>query len=306
MPAASSIVVLLAFVAIGVLLRVMKVVGDGDTRALGQVVIKVTLPATCFLAIVARPYGLEHGFSLAVTGAVVPVALVPLAFLVGQRIDSRPQLLGVMVCGASVANLGFFLYPIVESLFGDDGIATLVYFDVGNTIVAYSVTLLLARKFGDSATGPRVSAARLMVRSMPLWALCLGLICGFLGIVVPDLGRAVLEAAKACNAPLTMIILGMALRPRLREVRLTVATLLVRHGAGSLLGVGAAYVGGQVFGWSTLDANLACLASGMPVGMIILIYSINEKLDEEFGASLVSVSLLVGFVQVAVWVMWWM
>jgi predicted permease len=304
MHAAPSVIEPLCFVAIGALLRVAKVVAHDDARTLGQLVIKVTLPATCLLAVLASPHGLRHGLTLAVFGAAVPLALVPVALLLGRTIDRRRKLLGVVVCSASVANLGLFLYPFVDSLLGDVGLSILVFFDIGNTVVAYSVTLVLARRFGDESSVSIAGSSRLILGSIPLWALMLGVAFRLLQFDVPDLGGKVLEAAKACNTPLTMTMLGIVLRPRLRVIRLTVAALFVRHGLGTLLSGIAAYVGMHLFGFSTIEAQIVLLAGGMPVGMIVLVYAINESLDVEFGASLVSLSLLLGFVQVIAWSTW--
>jgi malate permease and related proteins len=189
-----------------------------------------------------------------------------------------------------IINIGFFLFPVFLTIYGQEGISRLAAFDLGNSLVAHSYGFYLATRYGKNPpVGFKNSILRVL--SLPvLWAVLASLAVNLLRIPLVPFILKMLEPLAAANIPLAMITLGAFLQFRYTNFQLIGLTVALRIGGGLLLGQACVFFA-QLQG---LERAAVSLGSAMPVGLAVMVYSVSEGLDAEFAAGTISLSILAG------------
>ena len=93
-----------------------------------------------------------------------------------------------------------------------------------------------------------------------------------------------------------MFSLGLYFSPVSERFSQIFPVLVIRMGVGMLVG----YILTQIFSFDGMLRSLIIIFSGAPVGYNTLVFASLEKLDEDFAASLVSYSIILGFVYIPI------
>ena len=277
----------LGFVAIGVVLRVTGLLKPDDARPLNTVLLYVALPALIFRAVHNSPLDLSLamlpaiGWVVALLGLGVSWALAKLLKLEGPTAGAF-----IMVC--TFGNTAYVGYPVAQALAGDAGLVRAIFSDVfGNTAAVISIGTLVASRYG--AGDVKVNTLKEIATFPPFVALAAALILH--SVQVPPVLDSWLEALGKLVVPVIMISVGLTLKPRALKGHLpkasAVAALkllvlpLVAFGLGSLL------LGGDV-----ASLRVAVLEAGVPTMMLIMIMGLRFKLDTDFIASAILMTML--------------
>ena len=287
----TTIVPIVGFFVLGVGLRRTGLASDSEGQFLLRLLFFVALPALIV--------GTVAGADLRPAKALLPVACVvvglagmALAWFIGHRRGLPPHRLGPMVLGTMILNDAFVI-PFVAAGYGRDGLADLILFDLGNSMMAALVAFPLAYRFGG-LDGDLTAAARRAATAPITWALVVGLALNLTGTTVPEVADRFLSPLAALVAPLILVALGVLFRPGLDDADLAAITVAVRMVGG--LAVGAALV--ALFGFRGDTALVVLLCSASPIGFSALTFSSLAGLDTAVAARAVSASLVVGLVAV--------
>ena len=167
-------------------------------------------------------------------------------------------------------------------------------FDVGNALFAGTVALLLAAHFGQIGDRRQSIGWRKMLTSPLLVAAVAGIGMSLSDVTLRGPLWEALELLRAANTPLAMIAVGSFLEPQAAHLGLIARYVGVRMVLGAWRGSP-----GALLGLDGLGVVTACVGSAMPAGTTALVYAGTEGLDTEFAASLISGTLLVGVVVIA-------
>ncbi len=286
---------ILMLIVLGVLLRVAGLIDRQSGLVLTRLAYYVTIPATIFTSIARSQLSTSMLFLPAI-GFALPTFLAGLAYLLTRGIADRPELRGVMLVAMVV--LGVFGYPFFQLFFGEEGLARMAMYDVGNSLYAGTLALWLAQRFGanhQAAGSGRLVWHKVMTSSV-LWAAVLGVLATVLKVPVKGPVGDFLDRLAMANTPLAMIAVGVFVRPKAVYVSLMAQFVFLRMGLGALLG----WLIALALGLRGLDVVTAGAASALPCGTTALIYAGNEGLDAEFAASLISVTVIIGAVLINV------
>jgi len=257
-----------------------------------RVVFYVTLPLTILRSLLKVPLP-ETMWLLGGLGFLVSLGTGVLAGVASLFFKMEWRSRSVFLAAPTVANLGFFLYPFVVRRFGDQGLVSLLSYDLGNTLFAYTATAAVTQ-MGLSRRGTYLSNLLQVFRSPPLWALALGV----LGNKILNIRRSFfpLEIGNSINFVLVMVALGMYVEPRIQAKALpsAIGIVLVRM----LGGVMICYALTSIVNVGEARRVIVLLASGMPVGIVSLIYAEREGLDVELASEAISMSLVIGIIAV--------
>ncbi len=279
---------ILMLIALGVVVRATGLIDQRSGLVLTRLAYYVTIPAAIFSSIARSRLTLGMIYLPAI-GLAVPLLLAGLMYLTTRYLAQRPEQRGVMMVAMVV--LGVFGYPFFQLFYGAEGLVRMAMYDVGNSIYAGTVALMLAQRYGSRSTGAAISW-RKVVGSPVLCAAVFGVLCSLLRVPIGGPIGNFLDRLTAANTALAMIAVGVFVRPRAAYGRLVAQTVLLRMVLGSLMGWAVALL----LGMDGLDLILAFGASLLPCGTTALIYAGNEGLDTEFAASLISASVIVSAV----------
>jgi predicted permease len=280
---------------LGVILRRLGWAGDVQGRWLLNFVFFIGLPILIFGALAGLPMAREH-LLLPVAAVCVSLFGFGVAVWVARRFAlSRVGEGSLALCAMSM-NVSM-IYPFAALSLAPEPFAELVMFDMGHAVMAWTVTTVIACKYG----GHRDDIPVLLLRTLaapPLWVLALALGLNFADAPIPQefLG-VVLRVGQGCVllVPLAMGLLVSARGLKRPEVWSAVA---IR----SLLGLGV----GLALGWLLLgiwgfDAQMArvvALGAAAPIGFTAVVLSAREGLDIELTASAAAIAVFAG----AVWI----
>jgi predicted permease len=263
-----------------------------------QLVITIGLPAL-FLADVSRIPLQKELIALPASSGLIIVVTLALSLLVGRLLKLPRTDQGVLtLCSMSMNNS--FLFPFVIAVWGQAGFAHLALFDLGNALCAGSLVYAIAAWYGGHGTGAG-AVLRRVASFPPLWALVAALLINRAGIALPESLVSVLGTVGRLILLLVIVALGVLFDARLlRDVRVVV-TLLLRIGAGLLLGLLCVWI----FGLEGLMRSVVLLGSAAPIGFSAVVIANREHLNREVAASAASVSVLLAlaYVPLALWLL---
>ncbi len=289
-PAVAQSLPIISLVVAGFLLKQAGLIRPGDGQVMARLIVNTTLPAIIFLSVARANVTPARLAILALCGILVSLGLRAAAGWWVNRLELERSVAGVMVLASMVINVGFFLFPIFQTVYGQEGISRLAAFDVGNSLIANSYGYYLASCYGDKPPwGLQQSLKRVL--SLPvLWAALAGLAVNLSGVPLPSFLVKLLEPLGAANTPLAMLTLGSFLQLRYPNWKPMALTVALRMGLGFCLGqalVLLAHLEG-------LERAAVSMAAGMPIGLVVLVYAATEGMDAEFAAGTISLSILAG------------
>lgn len=276
----------------GFILRQVGLIRLNDVQGLARLIMNSTLPAVILLSISRAQVSPARLGLLALCGMLVSLLLSFAASLVTRAWNiPRPQA-GVVILGAMIINIGFFLFPIFLTVYGQEGISRLAAFDLGNSLIAHSYGFYLATQYGQHPSHRwRERLGRVL--SLPvLWAVLLGLAINLAQVEIPRFVASMLDPLAAANLPLAMLTLGGFVQLRYTHWSLLILTVALRIGAGFLSGQALI----RLASLESLEKVAVSMGAAMPIGMATLVYSVSEGLDAEFAAGAISLSIIVGLV----------
>jgi len=289
-PAVAQSLPIISLVVGGFMLKQAGFIHPGDGQVIARLIVNTTLPAVIFLSVARANVTPERLAVLALCGIVVSLGLRGAAGWCVGRLKLERQVAGVVILAAMVINVGFFLFPIFQTVYGQEGISRLAAFDLGNSLTANSYGYYLAGCYGDKPPcGFQHSLKRVLALPV-LWAGFAGLAVNLGGVQLPSFVLRLLDPLGAANTPLAMLTLGSFLQlhyPNWKPMALTVA---LRMGLGFVLGqlsVFLAHLQG-------LERIAVGMGAAMPIGLVVLVYAASEGMDAEFAAGTISLSILTG------------
>lgn len=280
---------------LGVLSRRAGWAGEAQGRWLLSFVFHVGLPLLIFGALAGVPMAREHAL---LPVAAVGVALIGwgVATLAGRRLGLSRAGQGSLALSAMSMNISM-IYPFAALSLAAEPFAELVMFDMGHAVLAWTVTTVVACRYG----GHRDDIPVLLLRTLaapPLWVLFISLLLNFADAPIPaDWLTHTLRLGQACVllVPLAMGLLVSARGLRRTEVWHAVA---IRSVLGLLAGVaiGASLVG--LWGFDEQMARVVALGAAAPIGFTAVVLSAREGLDIELTASAAAIAVFAG----ALWI----
>jgi hypothetical protein len=279
----------LIVIAIGYGIKRAGWVHEDDGSGLSRLILYVTLPALILdtlPAIEIDPVLALMPF--AAFGQGVLAVLVAYFAFKGEGEVRR----GTLTMCAIGWNIGLFAYPLVEGIWGADGMKYIAMFDVGNAFVLFGLTYIAAAMLSpnDGEADARTIIKKLLTLP-PLLAYLIGMAMNFAGASFPPGLADVWAFIGRANGPLVFLTLGVFLNFSLsREHWLGIGKVLaVRYGLGLAVGFGLrALVGG-------LGGLILQIALIMPVGMSVLPYAVQFGYDRKLTGAIVNLTIVVSF-----------
>ncbi|MBN2150306.1 MAG: AEC family transporter [Candidatus Lokiarchaeota archaeon] len=289
----------LAIIAIGYLLKRSRVIDkEGGGKALVRIIFNVTLPAIILrtltriqmdVAMVAMPF-----LAFLITGVVLGSA-----YFIHKGEPSKKQR-GQYVMMSLGYNVGNFAFPLIQGVFGDEGLKYAAMFDVGNAMVIFGLCYILAVTYSaKDGERPRAAfVAKKVLTSPPLLSYVIGLVLNGVGFRFPDVvsnlgDTGLIDVIARSNTFITFLALGVYLDFKLDKKywKDLAKILLTRYGIGLLLGIAFLLL------WpvSLMARTILLVCFILPVGMGLLVFVVQFGYDERFAGMLSNIMNVISF-----------
>ena len=227
---------IIAIIIIGYLLKRVNILKEKDGETISRIIFNITLPALVIVTL--NSVKIEPSLML------LPIMIVlygilsfVLAYFVFKKEDK--ELKGTLMMLASGYNVGLFVFPIVEAIWGAEGLLYFGMFDVGNSVIVFGLVYLVGSYFSEEGlTLKPISILKKFSKSIPFMSYVIMSILNFSHIHLPAGIIDVATTISKANMPLSLLLLGLYLNFKFEKqyIRPITKFILFRYGLGLVVG----------------------------------------------------------------------
>ncbi|MBC5991228.1 AEC family transporter [Pontibacter cellulosilyticus] len=207
----SSFILLFGCLLLGVLLQRVRNFPPNTPLVLNQFIIYISLPA---LALYFIPeVALDSTVLLPVGVAWICFAGSALFFWsLGKAFGWSRKLIGCLILTAGLGNTSFIGFPVIEALYGQEGLKTAILIDQpGSFFILSTVGIAVAAAFSRGTTDAKAIAKKIFTFP-PFFSFVLAIILNLLNLHFSDDVKEVFQRLGSAVTPLALVSVGLQLR----------------------------------------------------------------------------------------------
>lgn len=283
-------------ITIGYLFKRWKLLKEQDGEAIARIIFNLTLP--CLIIVTFSDVQFEMSLLYLIVIAVIFGLINGFIALVVFKNQSREikGTFGMMVPGL---NIGLFAYPLVEGLWGFEGLKYFGMFDVGNSFIVFGFSYIIAGIYANNSGMIETRAIILKVfKSIPLQTYLIMCLLSIINVTLPNTIIEISSAISVANMPLSLLLLGIYLNFSFAKGygRLIAKFLVTKYGIGLITGI-------MCFVWLPVDEMFKyTLLIGflLPTSVSVLPYSIMFGYNKRLVGTASNLTIIISFI--LVWV----
>lgn len=203
----ANLLIIALSLILGIGLRRIKSIPDNAHLTLNQIILYVALPATIFKNIP----GLDWNPSLMAL-CLVPWFLFFLAWGIFGKSTWSDETKGALILTAGLGNTSFVGFPIIEALYGSEGLRYAIFLDQpGTFLIVSSLGLVVANRYSSGVLRKRDLALRIFLFP-PFLSFVIALILISIGWKPSGTGEMILDRLANMLTPLALISVGLQLK----------------------------------------------------------------------------------------------
>lgn len=133
----NNFILIFVFLLLGFVLQSVKRFPENGYKTLNKLVIYICLPALTLYYIPKIKWNVQLLFPIGVAWIVFIVSFLLFYFL-GKKLGWSKKLTGCLILTAGLGNTSFLGFPIIEALYGEEGLKTAILVDQPGTFVVLS------------------------------------------------------------------------------------------------------------------------------------------------------------------------
>ena len=296
---------LLLFIAIGFAATKLKVVAGDFNKQFTKFLTSIILPCMIVNSMYGMDYSLEElkncGYLL-----LLSIAFLVIEFIMGQiayLLAGKNGSARIMRFGMIFTNFSFMGFPVVEALYGNQGIFYFAIFLVPIRIFYYSSAKVLLSPPDENAKKESLLTVIKKTLNPSIVAVFVGVFFYLTGIRLPDTIAYVMSSLAATCSPLGMMLCGITLGyyplKKLLQVRYFRLTLIRNFLIPSIF---------YVLAWATALpydlAQIVIICAALPVSTLMVAFCVQYDPDPESNfesAGSVFYSTLISIATIPLW-----
>ena len=209
-----TVALLIFYIAIGFILGRKKIVGEGASKTLAAVLTWVVMPMYS-VATLSRSVTIEkistYG-KVFVAGIIIIAICLAVCLPLSKAFAKSGYSRNIYKYLLFTPNMGYFGYPIVEAVFGQDILAMYMIFTLPTSICINTFGyMILTDKNADGGTKSGKKDLLKRIFSLPMIGTFVGLTIGLLPIELPEIVYDFLQPAGDCMRAIAMLLTGIVL-----------------------------------------------------------------------------------------------
>lgn len=206
-----NFVVIFVFLLLGIVLQNVKRFSKNTYKILNWIVIYICLPALALYYIPKIKWSNDLLFPISVAwiGFVVSYLLFS---LLGKKFGWSKKLVGCLIITAGLGNTSFLGFPIIQALYGEEGMKTAILVDQPGSFVVLSTLGILVATLFSSGNPNGFHIAKKIFFFPPFITFLLACVMNILGFDFHEYVEFVLQKIGSTMTPLAMLSVGLQLR----------------------------------------------------------------------------------------------
>ena len=285
-------------VAIGYLVKKLKVLKESDGDTIAKIIFNITLPAV----ILKFTTTIQFDLSLALLPLISITFGFIMAFIAIIVFRKHPShIKGAMIMTTVGFNVANFFFPLVEGIWGQPGMQYIALVDAGNAFTIFILCYILATVYSPKNQKIEVKInvkyiLKRLIRSAPLLSYIVALLINFTGILIPSLISDLIDIIARANTALALLLLGIFLHFKFgkAEWMSIIKILILRYSVGLIAGLSLFYLlPPNIF--SPLFRIIICLSLILPIGLAVIPFSVENGYDQKLVTMAVNLTIIISF-----------
>ena len=206
-----NFVLIFVFLLLGIVLQNVKRFPKNTYKILNRIVIYICLPALALYYIPKIKWSNDLIFPISVAwiGFIVSYLLFS---LLGKKFGWSKKLIGCLIITAGLGNTSFLGFPIIQALYGEEGMKTAILVDQPGSFVVLSTLGILVATLFSSGNPNGFHIAKKILFFPPFITFLLACVMNILGFDFHEYVEFVLQKIGSTMTPLAMLSVGLQLR----------------------------------------------------------------------------------------------
>lgn len=207
----SNIILLFLCLFLGFFLRKTKLFPENGHLALNSFVINISLSALSLYYIPKIVLNFQVLFPVMVPWLNIILAVLFFSFL-GKKMNWSKSLIGALIMCAGFGNTSFVGIPVIQSLYGESGLKTVMLVDQPGSFVALSTLGITIASFYSGDKIGITPIIQKILKFPPFIAFVIAVILNIFSVAVPVQIDEVFAKLGATTVPLALVSVGSQLR----------------------------------------------------------------------------------------------
>ncbi|MFX0021069.1 MAG: AEC family transporter [Candidatus Hermodarchaeota archaeon] len=289
----------LTVIIIGYVLKKLNIISEKNGETIAKVVFNVTLPAL-ILSVVSSIEIIPSLGLITLISILYCIPIIILAFLLFKKYPR--EIKGLIFMAVIGFNVGHFAYPLIEGIWGDEGLKYIAMFDIGNAIVIFVIVYVLGLIFSPKNDFHErkelvKTIMKKLLKSAPLMSYFIAIILNLLNIVLPLFVIDLLDVLSRANMALTLLLLGVFLNFKFerKQWKNISKVLIIRYSFGLVIGLILFFT----LPFDQLYRGILAIALILPIGLAIIPFAVEFDYSEKrFAGTLANLTIIISFILV--------
>lgn len=290
----SKIGVLFAFILVGYIFRKKEIIPEKSAKTLSSLGANVFFPAYLInnLSQNFTKEKLSNDLPLFLWGIVFLISVLLIGLLLAIVLKKTNVPKNTLIYIFAFSNYGYFGYPVMEKVFGDNFVAKTIVFAISSTVAIASLGYFLLMGKGKNIFKTLLSPT--------IIAIIIGIVMGISGIKMPEPIKDCLSTAGSCMSPVSMILTGFVLgKFTLKELFKSPVSYIVS--ALRLIFMPALFACVlYLLGVKGMLFAIPVIIAAMPVGMNTVMFAEAGGKDSSQSARICFISYIMGLVTIPI------
>ncbi len=285
-------------VAIGYIVKKLKILRETDGDTIAKIIFNITLPAV----ILKFTTTIQFDISLALLPLISIAFGFIMAFIGVLTFRKHPShIKGAMIMTMVGFNVANFFFPLVEGIWGQAGMQYITLVDAGNAFTIFILCYILGTIYSPKNQDNVVKInfkyiLKRLIRSTPLLSYIIALIINFTGVLIPSFVSDLIDIIARANTALALLLLGIFLHFKFRKSEWIsiIKVLILRYSVGLVVGLSLFFLlASSIF--SPLFRIIICLSLILPVGLAVIPFSVENGYDQKLVTMTVNLTIIISF-----------
>ena len=206
----SSLILLFLCLFLGFFLKKFRLFPENGHLALNAFVINISLSALSLVYIPKISINIQLLYPVAVAWFNIGLAIVFFSFL-GKKLGWKKSLIGAVIMCAGFGNTSFVGIPVIEALFGSNGIKTVMMVDQPGSFVALSTLGIAVANYYSGNHSSIAEILKKIIKFPPFIAFSVAVLLNILHLQIAENILIVFEKLGATTVPLALVSVGCQL-----------------------------------------------------------------------------------------------
>lgn len=287
----------LIIIAIGYTIKRLNIVTEEEGKGIAKLIINVTLPALVLDIVTNLDFNQEL-FLLFFICLIFSISVLCFGLVIFRNYPKPIK--GIILMTIIGYNIGLFAYPLIEGIWGIEGLQHIALFDFANAFVIFGVCYVIAAIYSPKSqeeNNIKIDYGYIGKRlgtSVPLICFILAVILNLNGFRFSGFFAELLNVISRANMALTLLILGIYLNFKFEksEWGIIVKVLLIRYSFGLLVGLILFFI----LPFSLLYRTILLVALILPIGMAVVPFAIEFEHNEKLVGIIVNLTIVISFI----------